>query len=414
MRVALVSAGSRGDFQPMLALALLTRDAGHEAVVVASPDFEAPTRAFELPFRPVGQDMQPVLTGLADAATGGPLKTFRGFNSVVVELLGQQFRDLPGAVEGADMVLGGGLPLAAPSVAERLGVPYRHVAYCPVLFRSREHPPLMVPFLGLPGWLNGVLWRLSFAFYGRFIGPAINVHRNTLGLAPVSDFYRYIVGDGALLAADPALSPMPPDVEVPVRRVGFLALPEPGGLDPALEAFLGDGPTPLCVTFGSMPDSDPSGTTLMLLEALDQAGCRAVLVGGWAGLGAGPLPPTVHQVPSAPFGRLFPRVSAVVHHGGAGTTGTAARAGVPQVLVPHLMDQFWWARRLGALGVSPAPVPRPRLTAPRLARALTEVLHQPTFTARARALAAAPGTPLDLGPLLEEIRAGPPAGRWAA
>jgi UDP:flavonoid glycosyltransferase YjiC (YdhE family) len=395
----------------MQALALLVRAAGHTPVLVAPPNFEGAALASGLSFRAVGQDMQALLATMAEAATGGPRKTFQGFNRVLLGELRRQFEGLPAAVDGADLLLAGGLPLAAPSVAERFAIPYRTVAYCPVLFRSGAHPPLMVPYQGLPAWCNRALWRVTDAFYQSFVGPTLNSLRGTLGLSPVTDLYHYLVGDGALLAADEPLAPLPTDVAVPVHRVGFLPLPEPDALEPALEDFLADGPEPVCITFGSMPDTDPAQTTRILLDALARTDTRAVLVGGWAGLGEGALPRTVQRVSSAPFGRLFPRVRAVVHHGGAGTTGTAARAGVPQVVVPHLMDQPWWALRLRALGVAPEPIARPRLDAPRLARALTQVLHQPSFAERARALAATPRPGNDLRVLLEDLRASVPAGR---
>jgi sterol 3beta-glucosyltransferase len=108
----------------------------------------------------------------------------------------------------------------------------------------------------------------------------------------------------------------------------------------------------------------------LLLEAVARSGRRAVLLAGWAGLGGPALPPNVLGLEAAPHGWLFPRMAAVVHHGGAGTTAAALRAGVPQVVVPHLADQPFWGERVARLGVGPRPIPRPKVTVENLSAAI--------------------------------------------
>jgi vancomycin aglycone glucosyltransferase len=121
-----------------------------------------------------------------------------------------------------------------------------------------------------------------------------------------------------------------------------------------------------------------------VLDAVGAVGCRAVISQGWAGLGDGPLPGNVFVTGPVSHPRLFPRVAAAVHHGGAGTTTAVARAGVPQVVVPHIADQFYWGRRVSLLGLGPPPLPRAKLTAPRLAAALAEILDNELLAERAR------------------------------
>jgi vancomycin aglycone glucosyltransferase len=191
-----------------------------------------------------------------------------------------------------------------------------------------------------------------------------------------------------MLAAEPAL--LRPAADAPVERIvqtGALFLPERDELPPALERFCAAGPPPVYIGFGSMPDRDPARSTAMLVEAIRRAGVRAVIGRGWAGLGGVELPPEVHVVDDVPHGKLFPLLGAVVHHGGTGTTSNAARAGIPQVLVPHLLDQFYVADRLGPLGLGPRAIPRKRLTVARLAHALAEVVGDPGYRERAGALA---------------------------
>jgi len=135
-----------------------------------------------------------------------------------------------------------------------------------------------------------------------------------------------------------------------------------------------------------MPDPVPGRTTRLILEATERAGIRAIIGGGWAGLGQGPLPEGVATVSEVSHPALFPRCAAVVHHGGAGTTTTAARAGVPQILVPHLLDQYYYAHRLWQLGVAPASIERGKLTAALLAGALGALADNEFVAERARAL----------------------------
>ena len=152
-----------------------------------------------------------------------------------------------------------------------------------------------------------------------------------------------------------------------------------------------------------MTDPVPARTTRAVLGALARLSLRGVISQGWAGLGDGALPDGVMVVGAVSHPRLFPRMAAIVHHGGAGTTTTAARAGVPQIIVPHLLDQHYWAGRVCALGLGPPPIPRGRLDADRLAAALRETLDNEILAERAQELGRR---------LCEEARAAPDPASW--
>src|SRR5262249_52477086 len=144
---------------------------------------------------------------------------------------------------------------------------------------------------------------------------------------------------------------------------------DPLPLDAEVSAFIDAGPPPVYIGFGSMVSSDAARLTRSLLEAAN--GHRLLLSSGWAGIGDGHLPPSVKVVRGPmPHAKLFPRVAAVVHHGGAGTTAAAMRAGAPQIIVPHMGDQFYNAHRLAVMGLAPPGIPVNRLTATRLQNAL--------------------------------------------
>ena len=152
---------------------------------------------------------------------------------------------------------------------------------------------------------------------------------------------------------------------------------------PELQAFLDAGEPPVYVGFGSMAGRNPEQLAGLTIEALARSGQRGLLLTGWGGLRADQVPDHVFVVDSAPHSWLFPRMAAVVHHGGAGTTAEGLRAGVPNVIVPFVFDQPFWGARVKALGLGPAPIPQKKLTADRLAHAIRSAVTDQTMRQRA-------------------------------
>ena len=182
--------------------------------------------------------------------------------------------------------------------------------------------------------------------------------------------------------------PHPEDWPEKFYTIGYWFLEEDGWEAPAeLLAFLEAGQPPISVGFGSMTGRDPKGLTELVVAAVERSGVRAVLLSGWAGLGEMDLPESVFCLARAPHGWLFPRVAAVVHHGGAGTTAAGLRAGAPSVIVPHFADQPFWGRRVHALGAGPEPIARHKLTADGLAAAIREAVTNGAMRRRAQELA---------------------------
>jgi sterol 3beta-glucosyltransferase len=155
---------------------------------------------------------------------------------------------------------------------------------------------------------------------------------------------------------------------------------------PALVDFLAAGPPPVYVGFGSMSSRKPEETTALILGALARTGQRGIIHAGWGGMQRADLPDSVLMIDGVPFSWLFPRVAVVVHHGGAGTTSAGLRAGVPAVVVPFFGDQPYWGQRVADLGVGPAPIPRKKLTAERLAQAIQVAVTDHAMRQRAAEL----------------------------
>lgn len=372
MRLVLAAEGTRGDIHPMLAFAERIEARGDEVLFCAPPDFEAVARARGLSFHPIGRDIRQFMTAEAHSLHGGALALAKAATTLLNENVSRQFTDLRAAAEGCDGILCAGTQIAASSVAEHLGVPYRYILYDPILLRSEMHPPVLCRRPNLPRWVNRLLWRVQGRFLQLSLGKWVNHQRAGLGLAPTRDVYSLLLGKDPLLAAEERIAPVPPDAQ-PIRSIGCLHPFEERPLPEKLEAFLEAGPAPVYIGFGSMTDPDPRRSTGLLLAAIERAGVRAIVSEGWAGLGGVSLPSDVEVVGVVDHSTLFRRVAVVVHHGGAGTTTMAARCGVPQILVPHVLDQFHWAARVQRLGVGPPPLARRKLTADGLARSLRAV-----------------------------------------
>jgi UDP:flavonoid glycosyltransferase YjiC (YdhE family) len=379
LRILVIPAGTRGDVQPALALAAGLRERGHDVRFAAAPNFEGWVRSYGLPFLPFGRDVEVMLREVG-------ISVPRALECMRREIHGQ-FEETAGFVEGVDAVVGATLQAAVRSHCEIRGIPYFHVFYSPQLLPSDDHPPPFFTRHGWPAWANALAWsgtrRLSDVLFLRFI----NEERRALGLPPAADLWSYVLSGHLLLAADELIAPLPPDVSRPVVTTGAWMLPERDDIDPGLARFLEEGPAPVYLGFGSMPDKSPRATMAIVADAVRKSGVRALVSSGWAKLQARDLPDTMRVIGQTPHGKLFPRVRGVVHHGGAGTTATAARAGVPQLIVPHLFDQHHWAHRIQAVGLSPQPLPRHRFTAELLADRLRQLTRDDALLERARRLA---------------------------
>ncbi len=390
MRIVVSCEGTRGDLYPLLALGEACRDAGHEVSVCAPANFHDEVTARGFVFRSSGLDARAYLAEHAGAVVRGGLAMARAQRSYVDTLIRDGFDALHTATDGADLLVGAGVCLAGASIAARRGIPFRYLAYCPSLLPSEEHTPVFLASKRRwPVWANRLAWRWLMPLLFLPIVRAVNRRRAELGLPPERDAFRLTLGDHpVLLATDPELAPTPRACPFEVRNVGALQTDVEGPLPEKLERFLDAGPLPVFFGFGSMTDPDPGGTTRLLLEAVDRAGCRALLSAGWAGLGDCALPEHVFPLGPVSHARLFPRVAAVAHHGGAGTTTTAARAGAPQVLIPHLLDQHYWAERVVRLGIGPPPLQRRGLTARGLGETLRATLHNEWLKQKADGLGA--------------------------
>jgi sterol 3beta-glucosyltransferase len=320
-----------------------------------------------------------------------PVRSIHAMRTLLAPVVRDMVQDLHDACRGTDALICLGVFGAfGRSIAQSLSLPLILVEPTPLL-PTRAFPaagwPIQADLGGLHNRLSGVaMLNVIWQWYC----PFVNDFRRRLGLSPFSAarFIRDLRATPLLGAYSPHVIPPPPDWPATAHMAGYFWLDQPEAWQPptALQTFLEDGAPPVYVGFGSMSGQDPGQMGALVLDALAQCGQRGVLATGWGGLNAGHLPPDVFVLDAAPHAWLFPRMAAVVHHGGAGTTAAALRAGAPSVIVPFIVDQSFWGVRVKALGVGPDPIPVKRLTAGRLAAAIDRAATDTAMRQRAQAL----------------------------
>ena len=394
MKITIATVGSRGDVQPYVALGGGLQSAGHQVQIATDPMFQGFIEEAGLGYAAVAADPRTALQEDIRQIGSNPVRLLRWIDRQFTPLARQYFIDMQAACQDSDAVLVSALAFAAMHVAQALGIPSLATYLYPVT-PTRAFPSMAA--VNVPDWLTSFRWFnwLSFRLYNlaffRMMLPMVNqLRQEVLDLQPVPwSYYSHIdVSDVPIVYGySKHVLPKPIDWGEHLHVTGYWFVDDPSWRPPQeLTHFLEGGPPPIYIGFGSMVDAETKKTTDIVLEALQITGQRAILHGGWSDLGATHLPDDVCKVTDIPHGWLFPRMAAIVHHGGAGTTAAALRASVPAVIVPYFADQPFWARRVYQLDASPKPIPREKLTASNLAAGIQEALQDDAIQRDARIL----------------------------
>lgn len=400
MRVRIITIGAQGDVRPYVALGEGLRRAGHDVRVVAHRGFETLVRKRGLDFAPIAGDPRDLalktnrqISALLERGRN-VFRWWRAFQEIEVPLMRARLQDAWDACQDADVIVVSTLPyLFGYAIARKLQVPLVRAFYFPVS-PTRAYPAELLPqWLPLGARLNLASYNANRQLIWQVARPSFaRACREVLGLEglprlePFGDLDRR--RQLLLYGYSPAIAPPPSDWGKWIEVTGywFLDRQTEWTPPPELAAFLNEGPSPVCIGFGSMIYD--SGKLMRTIErALAVTGDRAVLLAGWGGLRPSELPRHVFAVEWAPLNWLYPRMAAVVHHGGAGTTAEGLRAGIPTVVVPFFYDQFFWARRVFELGLGPRPIPRQDLDVDTLAGAIRIATSDPDIRRRAAAVA---------------------------
>ncbi len=383
--ITILTSGTLGDVQPLIALAISLQQAGYHVRFAASERFRSFIVLHGLPFVALAGDPNALLSDSgALLQTGNVLRSLRAtlrYLRQVQPVYYQLVHSAWQAAQHADALMITLPTFWGAELAATLGVPCI-AAWLQPLGRTAAFPSPLQPFTGS---LGATYNQLSHAVVERAMWQAWRgalrhwrraehiSHQNKLAAANMLHLYGF----------SPRVLPRPADWPPSAHVTGYWFLDHSASWQPpaALLQFLSDGPRAVYVGFGSLRPRSDHAFVMTLKHALAQTGQRAIL----AGLPPAALPPSIFPLGDVPHDWLFPRMAAVMHHGGAGTTATALRAGVPQVVVPIGVDNFFWGRRMHELGVSAPPIPHRHLTSEHIVAALHSAFD-PVVHARAAAI----------------------------
>jgi sterol 3beta-glucosyltransferase len=399
MRIAIIALGSQGDVQPYIALGKGLKAAGHDVRLLTHENFEGLVSSHGLEFYPMQGNVQELIETpeMRELSEKGNFLTMTLRTAKETERVAVRWAQAGlEACRGMDLLLAGvgGLYLSL-ALAEKLELPLLQAHVFPFT-PTKTFPGVLFPqslnrYGGTVNWLSHQLLR-QIIWQGSRAGDTA-ARKQVLNL-PVSSFlgprksphlHRY----PTLYGFSPSVISKPSDWQNTYVTGYWFLDAAPDWTPPSdLMDFLQAGPPPVYIGFGSMGNRNPEETADLVLQALAQTGQRAIMLSGWSGMRKGNLPDNAYLIDSIPHAWLFPRVAAVVHHGGAGTTAAGLRAGVPTVIIPFFGDQGFWGQRLVELGVGTEPIPRKQLTAQRLAQAIQTAVSDRMMRQRAAALGA--------------------------
>jgi len=395
MHISIFVYGTWGDIRPHVVLAVELQKMGHKVQVIASSVYEKWVRERNLGFYPLTTDVNIITKENVSAMDMGIIGQLKVVKNVLKPAFVQMGLEVLEATRESDVVItvefGLGLLFDILKVNNLRAI---------LINPAPLNPSTEVAFLAMPTARRGFPFR---KLYNRFtynmiqrlqwsvMGGARNeIATKHLGLSKskIGDFQVLLAHSPALTTVSKHVFQRPSDWSELYQVTGYLFDDDSAWTPPQdLSDFLASGEAPVYIGFDSIPDSTPQKTTQTIIEAVQRAGKRAVILKGWAGLGLDDIPENVHILKYAPHSWLFPKMVALIHHGGAGTTASGFRAGIPMTIVPHNADQPYWGKRVKELGVGTAPIPRKKLTAENLSDAINTLTENHEFHKNAQALA---------------------------
>lgn len=387
MRFTVLTVGSTGDVLPLIALGLGLKSAGHSVRIASHASFEDIASRNGLDFACMEGDPKQIVqrdSGNVWINRGTNAFDFaRGLRRIGAPMFEQLTKECLGACRGSEALVTSFLGyFIAYNVSERLGIPLI-LAFLQPTSPSRMYPGILFPewpfrapslagvYNRTTHWLSGhILWQL-------FRKPINRTRGDILGLPPLPLGAPFLTPSQSRIPTicgfSPTVFPRPSDWGENVHITGYWKLnPEPSWLPRRdLIAFLEAGPPPIYFGFGSMHLANHQHASAMIREALRRVKQRGIFLTGWGAPPQQEVTQELYQTEWIPHEWLFPRMAAVVHHGGAGTTGAGLSAGVPNIITPFFADQPFWGRRVHELGAGPPPIPFRKLSADRLADAIS-------------------------------------------
>lgn len=403
MNILIITFGSHGDVQPYVGLGKGLEKVGHKVTICTASRFESFIEDNGLSYAYMTDEFLKLLDSdigrevIIEHASGlfGVIRSLPKLMKYIKPITKKMVMDSWEAAKSTnpDLIIYHPKTLGAVSIAEKMGIPVIMANLQPMIVPTVEFPMLGMPAFGLGPWYNKLTYRVidqSLKMYDKVLNDFRN---NTLNL---SSFPKSL---GMLFNAD--AKPIPilhgfsshiiarpfdwPD-SATVNGYWFLNKSDDWKPSDELKNFIDAGEPPVYIGFGSMAGRNPKRLADIAIKALAKSNSRAILATGWGGLEACDLPENIFKIEKAPHDWLFPRMSAIVHHGGTGTTAAALKAGKPMTICPFIADQPFWGHRIYSLGAATKPIPQKRLSVDKLSRALNEMLNNQTMQSKAKEL----------------------------
>jgi len=359
MKIACVILGTRGDVQPMIALSTGLIKNGHEVIICAPPENEELAMRYDCQFVAFGPGIKKKLKENPQKQKGGVAVKITPKEGK--KFTGDQINLLPGIIKGVDLVLGAGIVPGVQTAADILKVPYRYVAFYPVILGTTKDDP----------FIDRMMFGFGRTMMNMLMKGFINKNRARFGLPPIRDIWKHWMGENVIIACDKELNAARDGSAFPFTQTGFMLLPSKITLPGNVGDFLNAGEPPVYIGFGSNPISGPEKYSQMFPQVRDATGQRLIISKGWADLPENNSRDILY-VDEVPFELLFPRLAAVVYHGGTGTMAAIARAGIPQAAFPFMADQFANRKQIVKLGLGPGTCDFKKMTAEAISSAITE------------------------------------------
>ncbi|MFN8256328.1 MAG: glycosyltransferase [Bacteroidales bacterium] len=366
MKIAIVILGTRGDVQPMVALAKGLTGNGHDVVICAPPENEQLVVTNNCRFIKFGPEIKKQINENPQKQKGGVAVKISPKQGK--KLIGDQINILPELIKPVDLVLATGIVMGVQTAADILKVPYRLVAFYPILLGTTPEDPLK----------NRMMFAFGRKMINLFIRGFINKNRAKYQLPPIKDAWHHWLGDNVIMACDRELVEARKEVAFSFTQTAYMILPSKNQLPDGVENFINSGKPPVYIGFGSNPITGPEKYGQIFIEVQQTTQQRLIVSKGWANLPENNNE-NILYVDDMPFELLFPRLVAVVYHGGTGTMSAVARAGVPHAAFPFMGDQFMNRDQIVKLNLGPKTCNFKKISTRAISNAIMECINNETY-----------------------------------
>jgi len=373
MKIACVILGTRGDVQPMVALATGLIKKGHEVIICAPSENEKLVRDYNCPFVAFGPEIRKSIKENPEKQKGGVAVNISP--SQGKKIIRDQINLLPDIIKGVDLVLAAGIVMGVQTAADILKVPYRFVAFYPVILGTTKDDPFK----------NRMMFGFGRKIVNLMTKGFINKQRAKYGLPPIKDVWEHWLGKNVIMACDKELNPAREGTAFAFTQTGFMLLPSKNVLPMDVETFLNTGKPPVYIGFGSNPIVNTEKFSSVFEQVRDATNQRLIISKGWAEFPESNARDILY-VDELPFDLLFPRLAAVIYHGGTGTMAAIARAGIPQAAFPFMGDQFENRNQIVKLGLGPDTCDFKKMTAEAISSAITACVTTDIYKKNAAAV----------------------------